>query len=94
MGGTQVFVSDELTTGLVTQPYWEASPPFLMVENLGWESGFRGSGLLPGDRIVAIDGVPLVRPPNGAMRSAPTTVAKAAARAAQEIAQQAAAAGR
>jgi hypothetical protein len=69
MEGTQVFVSDELTTGLLTMPYWDESPPCLLVENLGWESGFRGSGLLPGDRIIAVDGVPLSRPPNGAAQA-------------------------
>ena len=60
-----MFVSEELTTG---------SPPALLgrvaavpvIENLGFESGFRGSGLRPGDRIVAVDGVPLTRPPDGA----------------------------
>lgn len=69
MEGTQVFVTDELTTGLLTQACWEESPPCMLVENLGWESGFRGSGLLPGDRIIAVDGVPLARPPNGAAQA-------------------------
>lgn len=64
-----MFVSEELTTGLVTQPNWDESPPCLLVENLGWESGFRGSGLQPGDRIVAVDGVPIVRPPDGSAQS-------------------------
>lgn len=69
MEGTQVFVSDELTTGLTTQTCWDESPPCLLVENLGFESGFRGSGLLPGDRIVAVEGVPLTRPPDGAAQT-------------------------
>ncbi|HYH99419.1 hypothetical protein [Hyalangium sp.] len=61
-----MLVIDELSTGLLTHACWDESPPCLLVENLGWESGFRGSGLLPGDRIVAVDGVPLARPPDGA----------------------------
>ena len=48
--------SDSLNLGLDLE--LEAGPPVpsLRVAWIRWDSGFRGSGLLPGDRIVAIDG--------------------------------------
>jgi hypothetical protein len=63
MTGPQVHVADELTVGVRVRPMFEpgltgadAIPPHLLVESLDWESGFRGSGLRPDDRIVAVDG--------------------------------------
>ena len=61
MSGPQVYLADELTVGVRVRPVFDAGgtgapPPHLLVESLDWESGFRGSGLRPGDQIVAVDG--------------------------------------
>ena len=49
----------EVSTGLLTAPMLEAVPACLRVTQIGWFSGLRGSGLRVGDRIVAVDGVPI-----------------------------------
>lgn len=49
----------ELTTGTVTAPGLEGSPPSLRVTWLGWDSPFRGTGLSIGDRITAVNGDPI-----------------------------------
>ena len=54
-------VSDTITSGLKTDDLRDRVPPVLSVAWINWDSGFRGSGLRPGDRIVAINGEP-VRP--------------------------------
>jgi hypothetical protein len=61
MSGPQVYLADELTVGVSVRPMLDPgeagghTPPHLLVESLDWESGFRGSGLRPGDQIVAVD---------------------------------------
>ncbi len=55
-------VFDKLRSGLATDAMFEGDPPSLRVTWIAWDSGFRGSGLRVGDRIVAIEGVALVRP--------------------------------
>lgn len=55
---------EDLKSGLVTTSMLEAEPPGLRVSWIHWDSGFRGSGLLVGDRIVAVDGRAIVRPKN------------------------------
>ena len=60
---TQVFVQpDTLSTKLVTTPMIDEYVPSLGVSWIGWESGFRGSGLRVADRIVAVNGTPVTRP--------------------------------
>ncbi len=54
-------VSDTVTTGLRTDDMRDRVPSALNVAWINWDSGFRGSGLRPGDRIVAVNGEP-VRP--------------------------------
>ena len=46
----------EVSTGLLTTPMLEATPPARRVTGIGWFSGFRGSGLQIGDQIVAAEG--------------------------------------
>lgn len=41
---------------------FDADPPHLRVTWVRWYSGFRGSGVLETDQIVAVDGEPIVRP--------------------------------
>lgn len=53
---------DTLRTGLQTTPELDAPRPALRVSWIGWESGFRDSGLRVGDRIVAVAGAPVTRP--------------------------------
>ncbi len=53
----QIFVQDEVSTRIGTRPLLDESEPCLLVETLEWDSGFRGSGLQVGDRIVAMNGV-------------------------------------
>lgn len=54
-------LSDTIRSGLTTTDLLEAAPPSLRVSWIGWDSGFRGTGLAVGDHIVAVDGV-AVRP--------------------------------
>lgn len=56
----------DLSTGLTITPMWQASPPALRVNAIGWFSGFRGTGLQVGDQIVAVDGEPLPATPTPA----------------------------
>ncbi|MGC4062515.1 MAG: hypothetical protein QM749_17380 [Aquabacterium sp.] len=53
----------EVSTGLVTTPMLDGSPPALRVTGIGWFSGFRGTGLCVGDQIVAVEGEALSRTP-------------------------------
>ncbi|HKY91329.1 MAG TPA: hypothetical protein VJM11_09830, partial [Nevskiaceae bacterium] len=55
--------ADTLSSGLDCSPAYEESPPALRVNWIRWNSPFRGSGLRPGDRIVAVDGVAIEPPP-------------------------------
>ena len=50
------FVQDDLTTGLETTPQLDAHPSSLHVRWVKWDSGFRASGIKPGDAIVAVNG--------------------------------------
>lgn len=61
-GGTAYRQADSLSSGLVTQPMLEDEPPALRVLWIRWHSGFRGSGLRVGDRIVAVNGTAFARP--------------------------------
>jgi len=56
----------EVSTGLITTPMLETTPPSRRVTSVGWFSGFRGSGLRVGDQIIAVDGAPLPRVPSAA----------------------------
>lgn len=58
----QEVVRDELKSGIKTDKRLDAEPPYLGVAWIAWDSGFRGSGLRVGDRIVAIDGERFVPP--------------------------------
>ena len=53
---------DELTSGLETMPQLDAHPPSMRVRWVKWDSGFRGSGIRPGDAIVAVNGKRVERP--------------------------------
>jgi hypothetical protein len=53
---------DSLSVGLTVNNRIEESPPYLQVHWIKWDSGFRGSGLQVGDRILAIDGKKLELP--------------------------------
>ena len=63
----------DLTTGLNTLVDLDASPPNVRVQWLAWDSPFRGSGLRVGDRIVAVNGVPLACPRDQTERQRLTT---------------------
>ncbi|MDX1998306.1 MAG: hypothetical protein SF066_11355 [Thermoanaerobaculia bacterium] len=52
-------VTDTLKSGVSTTDMLDSQPPALRVSWLRWDSGFRGTGLTIGDRIVAVDGVAL-----------------------------------
>ncbi len=59
---TKIFVEkkfENLRSGVTTTPMLEAHPPALRVDWIAWDSGFQNSGLRPGDRIVAVDDVPI-----------------------------------
>lgn len=61
--GDREFVhADDLRSGLKTDVQLDRSPPHLRVAWIAWDSGFRGSRLRVGDRIVAVDGVAVTRP--------------------------------
>lgn len=55
-------MSDELTSGLETTPQLDAHPPSMRVRWVKWDSGFRGSGIRPGDAIVAVNGKRVEQP--------------------------------
>ena len=55
-------VLDGLESGLTTSPLLEQDPPALRVRWIAWDSGFRGTGLLVGDEILAVGGEPVPRP--------------------------------
>lgn len=57
---------ESVTSGLTTFALLDAAPPRLRVDWIGWNSGFRGSGLVPGDEILAVSGVPLPQRPDSA----------------------------
>lgn len=59
MGEPQVYLSDQLESGLVTWPQLDDRVPHLRVLRLAPEGGFRGSGLKPGDQILAVEGEPV-----------------------------------
>lgn len=50
---------DTIQTGLRTTLRLDANPPSLRVDWIDWDSGFRNSGLLVGDDIIAIGGASL-----------------------------------
>ena len=62
MAADTVIAADSVTSGLLTDSAFDAPYPALVVRSLTWDSGFRASGLRPGDRIVAVDGVALAIP--------------------------------
>ncbi|AKQ66821.1 hypothetical protein A176_003733 [Myxococcus hansupus] len=55
---------DELRSGLRTDARYDDVPFHVDVAWIAWDSGFRGSGLRIGDRILEIDGQPVVKPPD------------------------------
>ncbi len=59
----QEIVGTEIGSGLQTTPMLDAAPPCFRVSWIRWDSGFRGSGLRIGDRIVAVNGVAITKPP-------------------------------
>lgn len=59
--GTEV-VGSEVRSGLQTDNMLDAQPPGFRVTWIEWDSGFRGTDLRIGDRIIAIDGKPYVKP--------------------------------
>ena len=50
----------DLTNGLVTASALGQSPPCVRVTWIAWDSPFRGSGLEIGDRILMVNGAPIV----------------------------------
>lgn len=52
----QVYLQGQLSSRIGTSSRYEESVPCLMVEKIEWDSGFRGTPLQVGDRIVAING--------------------------------------
>ncbi|MGH8446550.1 MAG: hypothetical protein ACREVL_14855 [Solimonas sp.] len=56
---------DQLLTGLSAESRLDESPPNFRVTWIAWHSGFCGSGLQVGDRIVAVQGRPVERPADG-----------------------------
>jgi hypothetical protein len=60
-GGT---METELSTRLQTIQRFDEVPPCVRVSWIGWDSGFRGTDLRIGDRIVAVDGTPFALPSN------------------------------
>jgi hypothetical protein len=59
---THAILRDDLRTGLNTDNRLDRDPPLLRVSWIAWDSGFRGSGLRPGDEILAVAGQPITRP--------------------------------
>lgn len=59
---TVVVMHGNVTAQIVVTDDLEASPPGYRVRWIAWDSGFRGSDLRPGDRIIAVDGKRLVFP--------------------------------
>lgn len=57
-----VVMNDNVTAQLVVTDELDASPPGYRVRWIAWDSGFRGTGLQLGDRIIAVDGVRLALP--------------------------------
>lgn len=55
----QIFVLDDITTRIRTDLREREREPCLLVERIEWDSGFRGSALRIGDRIVAAGGTPV-----------------------------------
>jgi hypothetical protein len=53
----------------VTDEDFTSSQPAMVVRSIKWDSGFRGTGLALGDRIIAVAGAPLVVPTDPAKRS-------------------------
>ena len=62
--GTESVQDPAITTGLQTTHMIDADPPGFRVTWIRWDSGFRGSGLKIGDRIIAIDGQKITPPDN------------------------------
>jgi hypothetical protein len=62
-GPEPIVLADQLSAGLVVSDELEASPPAYRVRWIKWDSGFRGSGLEVGDRILAVNGKRLEVPP-------------------------------
>jgi len=61
--GEQVSVQDSIRSGLTTSPMLDSTPAGVRVTWINWDSGFRNTGLQIGDRVVAVDGKPIVKPP-------------------------------
>jgi hypothetical protein len=53
-----VNVLDDITSGVTTTEEFDGEPYGFRVEWIKWYSGFRDSGLRPGDLVIALDGVP------------------------------------
>lgn len=50
---------DSLATGIITYPLLDQPIPAFRVSWIPWDSGFRGSGLMVRDEIIAVNGVPI-----------------------------------
>jgi hypothetical protein len=58
----QETLQDSVTSGLTSAAALDAEPPGVRVTWIKWDSGFRRSGLAVGDRVIAVDGKPFVKP--------------------------------
>ncbi|NPC71063.1 hypothetical protein HPP05_15030 [Corallococcus exiguus] len=63
-GAEKEYLQEGLRSGLKLDARFDALTPHLHVAWISWDSGFRGSGLRVGDRVIAIDGQPVVKPPD------------------------------
>jgi len=61
-GGGDTTVLDDVTTGIETADMLGADPAGFRVTWIRWDSGFRGTDLRIGDRIIAVDGTRYVKP--------------------------------
>ncbi len=55
----------DVISGVVTSARLAENPPCFHVDWVAWDSGFRSAGLRPGDRIIASNGVRVIRPEDG-----------------------------
>jgi hypothetical protein len=57
--GRSIIEEGSLATGIITYPLLDQPTPAFRVSWIPWDSGFRGSGLMVRDEIVAVNGVPI-----------------------------------
>ena len=58
-------IDQEISSRIMTTPMVDSTPPAFRVSWIAWDSAFRATGLRIGDRIVAVNDQPVVRPPAG-----------------------------